>query len=221
MTDQSFERERDEMVQHQLRERGITDEDVLEAFRTVPREAFVNEEHQSRAYDDRALPTESGQTISQPYMVASMTELLDVDQGDKILEVGTGSGYQAAILADMGARVFSVERERELSDRAAERLKNTGYLDRVTLHVGDGTRGWSEHAPYDGIIVTAGAPEIPPSLKEQTAVGGRIVIPVGTKHKQTIHLCRRTADNKWDTEETLPCVFVSLVGNEGWDSGKK
>lgn len=208
------------MVENQLGDRGITDENVLEAFNTVPREQFVNEEHRSRAYDDRALPTTAGQTISQPYMVASMTELLDVEQGDKILEIGTGSGYQAAILAEMGAEVFSVERERELSDRAADRLRETGYLDRVTLHVGDGTLGWPEHAPYDGVIVTAGAPEIPTPLKDQTAVGGRIVIPVGTKHKQSIHVCRRTAENDWQTEETLPCVFVSLVGAEGWDSGK-
>jgi protein-L-isoaspartate(D-aspartate) O-methyltransferase len=215
-----FERRRREMVQEQLVERDITDEDVLDAFRTVPREVFVESEYREQAYEDRALPTRSGQTISQPYMVARMTQELGLEEGDRVLEVGTGSGYQSAILAEMGARVYTVEAVSELSERAAERLSSLGYGDRVTFKVGDGTLGWEEHAPYDGIVVTAGAPEVPEPLKQQTAVGGRIVIPVGTKHQQSITIFTRVGESEWDKRESIPCVFVSLVGEEGWSSGK-
>lgn len=205
------------MVREQLERRGIDDPRVLDAFREVPREEFVLPKHRDQAYRDRALPILCDQTISQPYMVATMTQALDVRAGDRVLEIGTGSGYQTAILAAMGARIFTVERHRELAERARENLRGAGYADRVHFRVGDGTRGWPEHAPFDRILVTAGAPEVPESLREQTARGGKIVIPVGTRSGQTLRVLVRREDGSFEREDSVSCVFVPLTGEEGWD----
>jgi protein-L-isoaspartate(D-aspartate) O-methyltransferase len=204
------------MVQNQLVDRGISDETVLDAFRSVPRQLFVNESHRSKAYKDRALPTGSGQTISQPYMVAFMTEKLDVKPGQKVLEVGTGSGYQTAILLEIGATVYTIEAEKSLSDRARETLTEADYSSNVYFKVGDGTLGWPKHAPYDRIIVTAGAPDVPDPLKEQSAESAKIVIPVGNKTKQSIELLERIGGRGWTQKSLTNCVFVPLVGDEGW-----
>ncbi len=205
------------MVREQLERRGIDDPRVLDAFREVPREAFVMPQHRGQAYRDRALPIQCDQTISQPYMVATMTQALDVRPEHRVLEIGTGSGYQTAILAAMGARVFTVERHRELTDRARENLRRAGYADRVNFRVGDGTCGWAEHAPFDRVLVTAGAPEVPESLREQTARGGKIVIPVGSRSGQTLRVLARREDGTFEREESVSCVFVPLTGKEGWD----
>jgi len=219
-SEDTFTQKRERMVKEQLESRGIHDQRVLNAFRTVPREEFVPPRHRSSAYDDRALPTKEGQTISQPYMVASMTETLGVSPGDWILEVGTGSGYQAAILAEMEAEVYTIEHFSSLLSEATERFQKLGYASKIHTKVGDGTTGWEEHAPYDGIIVTAAAPEVPPSLKRQTAVGGTIVIPIGSRTQQKISILERTSRDGWSQEKSTPCVFVSLVGEEGWDHGR-
>src|SRR6476661_434135 len=184
------ERARSDMVSRQLRRRSIRDERVLEAMATTPREAFVPGVPTSLAYDDRALPIDAGQTISQPYMVARMTELLRVEPGDRILEVGTGSGYQAAVLAWLGARVTSIERHHELSDEARDRL-GALEIDGVDVRLGDGSIGEPEGAPWDGIVVTAAAPAIPDPLREQLAVGARLVIPVGPRYQQDLIVVER------------------------------
>ena len=173
------------MVENQIRRRGISDELVLDAMRRVPREAFVPHEHVSAAYADCALPIGHGATISQPYIVASMTQALRVTPGTRILEVGTGSGYQAAVLAACGCAVFSVERVQALHERAAEVLRATGFGD-VELRLGDGSRGWAEQAPFDRILITAAAPRLPPALADQLAEGGLLVAPVGDDWMQVI-----------------------------------
>lgn len=209
------------MVRQQLEDRGIEDERVLKAFRTVPRHEFVNPSYSEHAYSDRALPTQGGQTISQPYMVASMTEKLQVDAGNSVLEIGTGSGYQTAVLLELGARVYTVERNGELSARARERLRSLGYDDKVRFRVGDGTRGWPEYAPYDRVLVTAGAPSVPESLKEQAAPEARIVIPVGTKSRQELVVLSREKGGTWSEEHHIGCVFVPLTGSEGWEDAER
>lgn len=205
------------MVREQLEARGIDEPRVLSAFRSVPREAFVPPEYRDEAYCDRALPIRCDQTISQPFMVATMTQALAVEEGHRVLEVGTGSGYQTAILAAMGADVFTVERHRDLTDRARENLRLAGYGDHVRFRVGDGTRGWPEHAPYDRILVTAGAPAVPESLQNQTARPGRIVIPVGNRGGQTLQVLTRREDGSFTRQSSVSCVFVPLTGEEGWD----
>lgn len=217
MTDDHFSSQRKKMVRTQLVERGIQNQTVIEAFRNVPRERFVPEEHRKYAYQDRALPTSEGQTISQPYMVASMTQQLQPQAEDRILEIGTGSGYQSAILAEIGARVFTIEREQTLANQAREILDSLGYGEQIQIRVGDGTRGWPEYAPYNGIIVTAGAPSIPDSLKEQLSVGGRLVIPVGNRSQQYLVTVTREEADQWNRKSGSPCVFVPLVGAEGWE----
>lgn len=207
-----FSRERAEMVERQLRRRGISNERVLAAMALVPREEFVPPGLAGRAYEDGPLPIGYGQTISQPYMVALMTQLLDPQGGSRVLEVGCGSGYQAAVLAALGAEVFSVERVPELARQAAERLERLGYPVRV--RVGDGTLGWPEEAPFDGIIVTAGAPEVPPSLLAQLADGGRLVIPVGPGAVQELVVVTRRGE-EFDRRGVCSCMFVPLVGKEG------
>lgn len=207
-----FSRERAEMVERQLRRRGISNERVLAAMTLVPREEFVPPGLAARAYEDGPLPIGYGQTISQPYMVALMTQLLDPHEGSRVLEVGCGSGYQAAVLAALGAEVFSVERVPELARQAAERLERLGYPVRV--RVGDGTLGWPEEAPFDGIIVTAGAPEVPPSLLAQLADGGRLVIPVGPGAVQELVVVTRRGD-EFERRGVCSCMFVPLVGKEG------
>jgi protein-L-isoaspartate(D-aspartate) O-methyltransferase len=207
------------MVAQQLERRGIRDSRVLEAMASVPREAFVPGVPSSVAYDDRALPIDAGQTISQPYMVARMTELLEIERGDRILEIGTGSGYQAAVLARLGARVTSIERHADLSEAAGERLAANAPegAERVDLRVGDGSRGQPDGAPWDGIVVTAGAPSIPNDLREQLAVGARLVIPVGPRDRQELIVIERRGPYDWQEWSDGAVVFVPLVGEAGWD----
>jgi len=182
----------------------------------VPRERFVPGVPTSQAYGDRALPIDAGQTISQPYMVARMTELLEVQPGDRILEIGTGSGYQAAILASMGAAVTSIERHADLADAARERLAAEGFGN-VDVRTGDGSRGLADGAPWDGIVVTAAAPGIPDELREQLAIGARLVIPVGPRETQDLRVVERRGPADWHEWSDGAVVFVPLVGEGGWD----
>ena len=208
--------ERAWMVERQLRPRGIAAERVLAAMRAVPREAFVPAGVRGAAHADEALPIEAGQTISQPFIVARMTELLHVGPGDRVLDIGTGSGYQAAVLAEMGCRVLSIERIRELAESARARLEALGYADRVEVRVGDGSLGDAEGAPWCGIVVAAAAPAIPPALREQLDPdGGRLVLPVGSAAHQELILVERRAD-EWRETSDGPVMFVPLIGAEGF-----
>jgi protein-L-isoaspartate(D-aspartate) O-methyltransferase len=207
---------RERMVREQVAARGIRDPAVLAAMRRVPRERFLQESLEEFAYQDTPLPIESDQTISQPYVVAYMTECLRLVGGERVLEIGTGSGYAAAVLAEIAGDVYTVERYANLAASAAERLERLGYRNVHVLH-GDGTRGWPEHAPYDAIVVAAGGPEIPASLREQLAVGGRLVIPLGpTARQQRLVRITRVAAHRYEQEELLEVAFVPLVGAEGW-----
>jgi protein-L-isoaspartate(D-aspartate) O-methyltransferase len=213
MSDFSTARRR--MVEAHLTARGIADPEVLRAMGRVPRHLFVDEALRDRAYSDAALPIGHDQTISQPLMVATMSQALQLEGGEKVLEIGSGSGYQTAILAELAERVFSVERIAALYRRARALLDRLGYHNVVLRH-GDGTLGWADHAPYDAIVVTAGAPHVPRELREQLAIGGRLVIPVGERQQQT--LLRITRGAAADRRELLGgCVFVSLVGSDGWE----
>jgi protein-L-isoaspartate(D-aspartate) O-methyltransferase len=204
------------MVQQQLRGRDVRDERVLAAMEKVPRELFVPPELKSRAYEDEALPIGAGQTISQPYMVARICEALGLRGGERVLDVGTGSGYQAAVLAELAEEVHSIERIPELAHRARENLAAAGY-DNVRVHVGDGTLGDSEHAPFDAIAVAAAAPELPPSLYDQLRPNGRLVIPVGSRRGQDLQLVVRSPEGP-AVVSTVPCRFVPLVGEEGFEA---
>ena len=206
---------RDEMVEQQMRARGITDERVLEAMRRVPRHLFVPPGRRDRAYDDTPLPLGEGQTISQPYMVAWMTELLCLRGNEVVLEVGTGSGYQAAVLGVLAKKVYTIERIPSLAEAAA-RLLTELSLDNVEIVVGDGSKGLKEHAPYDGILVTAGSPGVPQVLVEQLADGGRLVITVGPASMQMLNVITRRGDDV-ETNQVGSCVFVPLVGMYGWE----
>ncbi|MGC2062061.1 MAG: protein-L-isoaspartate(D-aspartate) O-methyltransferase [Thermodesulfovibrionales bacterium] len=202
------------MVRNQLIPRGISDPNVLRAMEEVPRHLFVEPAQQPHAYDDSALPTADGQTISQPYMVAIMTELLELHGGEKVLEIGTGSGYQAAILATLAGEVYTIERFEDLADKAAERFRTLGYPN-IYVKSGDGTLGWPEEAPFARIIVTAGSPEIPPPLIDQLGPRGILVAPVGERYsQQLIKLIK--AEEGIRTSYHTPCVFVPLVGAFGW-----
>ena len=204
------------MVATQLRSRGIADERVLRAMGTIPRESFVSDTQRGTAYADEALPIPAGQTISQPYMVARMTELLAPRPGDRVLEIGTGSGYQTAILAILGAAIVSIERQPELAVTARERLARLGLGGAVAIRVGDGSVGDRDGAPFDGIVVTAAAPSVPTALREQLSpAGGRLVIPVGDRHRQDLMLVTRRGD-EWHQRNEGPCVFVPLVGEAGF-----
>jgi protein-L-isoaspartate(D-aspartate) O-methyltransferase len=204
------------MVATQLRRRGIADERVLHAMNTIPREMFVTETQRREAYADEALPIPAGQTISQPYMVAWMTELLAPHAGDRVLEIGTGSGYQTAILAILGAAVVSIERQPELAAAARERLARLGLGGAVDIRVGDGSVGDAAGAPYDAIVVTAAAPSIPTPLREQLSRdGGRLVIPVGDRQRQDLMLVVRNGD-EWHARNEGACVFVPLLGEAGF-----
>ena len=212
----TFERERDEMVVRQLQARGIRDGRVLEAMRQVPRHRFVDAALVEHAHDDTPLPIGEHQTISQPFMVALMSETLELHgELPRVLEVGTGSGYQAAVLATMGARVFTIERIPQLAARARAVLAELGLDRRVRVIEGDGTLGWPAEAPYDGIVVTAGAPQIPRPLLEEVALGGCLVLPMGEEDVQTLVRLRRGPQGL--TEEYLgDCRFVKLRGAYGW-----
>jgi len=209
-----FEQQRRDMVENQLRRHGIRDERVLEAMETVPREQFVPPREEVRAYLDGALPIEHGQSISQPYMVALMTEALKLTGSERVLELGTGTGYQAAVLAALCSEVYSIERIPELAQSARQRLEALGIAN-VTITVGDGTAGRPEHAPYDGIIVTAGAPEAPAPLLEQLAEGARLVVPVGDRYAQMLKAYVKTPDGI-EESNLCPCKFVPLVGAYAW-----
>jgi protein-L-isoaspartate(D-aspartate) O-methyltransferase len=209
------DRARAAMIADQLRRRGISDERVLSVMAELPREVFVPAVSATSAYDDRALPIESGQTISQPYVVARMTELLDVEPGERILEIGTGSGYQAAILGRLGATVRSIERWADLAASATEHLRGVG-IENVEVVVADGSAGDPSGAPWDGILVTAGAPAIPIALREQLAVGARLVIPVGPRNVQELVVVERRGPADWREWSDGPVVFVPLVGEGGW-----
>ena len=207
-----FDFDRQEMVAL-VKDRDITNEYLLRAMATVERHLFVAEAFKNRAYEDSALPIGSGQTISQPYTVAFMTQVLQVKKGDKVLEIGTGSGYQAVILAEMGARVFTIERDLDLLAGARKMFDKLGY--RIASKGGDGTVGWNEFAPFDGIIVTAGAPTVPQPLLDQLADGARLVIPVGDLDIQTLTVCTCNGD-KFDHREIEGFKFVPLIGKLGW-----
>ena len=207
-----FDSERADMIEL-LRERGISDARLLQVMGVIERHLFVPEPFTNRSYDDSALPIAKGQTISQPYTVALMTQELKVKESAKILEVGTGSGYQACILAAMGARTFTIERDMDLLSGARRMFDRLGY--RIASKCGDGTVGWNEFAPFDGIIVTAGAPNVPEPLRKQLADGGRLVIPVGDLDLQTLVVITRHGE-KYDRQEISGFKFVPLVGKMGW-----
>ncbi|MEA3465987.1 MAG: protein-L-isoaspartate(D-aspartate) O-methyltransferase [Thermodesulfobacteriota bacterium] len=203
------------MVTRHIIARGITDEAVVSVMQQVPRHLFVEEALQGQAYTDYALPIGEKQTISQPYIVAVMSAALELKSADRVLEVGTGSGYQAAVLSRLAAHVYSVERLVSLARRARRILDGIGYSN-VHIHVSDGTIGWGEQAPFDAIIVTAGAPAVPQQYLEQLTIGGRLVIPVGTGSSQVLKRIVRTAQQDYSEEDLLNCRFVPLIGEHGW-----
>jgi protein-L-isoaspartate(D-aspartate) O-methyltransferase len=207
--------ERQAMVDHQLRARGIRDERVLAAMGRVPRELFVRPELRSRAYDDAALPIGEGQTISQPYMVARICQELELRGGERVLDIGTGSGYQAAVLAELMEEVHSIERIPALAEAARGQLALAGYADRVHVHVGDGTRGLPELAPFDAIAVAAAAPGLPETLYDQLAPRGRLVVPIGDRWEQRLDVIVHTPEGP-AVLRTVPCRFVPLLGEEGF-----
>ena len=213
MSDFSIARRR--MVEAQVIARGITDSRVIAAMLKVPRHRFVEEALQGQAYLDAPLPIGERQTISQPYMVAFMSEALALDGTETVLEVGTGSGYQAAVLALLADRVFSLERIPTLARRARKVLDECGFT-KVNIRLADGTRGWQEMAPFEGIVVTAGAPHVPPEYLEQLALGGRLVIPVGDRNSQVLMRITRTGQADFKEERLLGCRFVPLIGSRGW-----
>ncbi len=202
--------ERLEMVSKQVEARGVRDPAVLDAMRAVPRHRFVPPSLRASAYQDRPLPIGSGQTISQPYIVALMTELAGVKPGDKVLEVGTGSGYQAAVLAQMGVKLFSIEIIAGLAKRAEATLTELGYTKNVEVRHGDGYAGWPEQAPFDAILVTAAPPKVPKPLKEQLKVGGRLIIPVGKRYQSLLKVTR--TKNGFGGESVIPVRFVPMTG---------
>ena len=211
-----WERERLRMVEEQLARRGIADARVLEAMRRVPRHLFVEEALRERAYGDHPLPIAEEQTISQPYIVALMTQLLELTGQEKVLEVGTGSGYQTAVLAELARRVCSIERLPRLAERARALLEQLGYAN-VWVRVGSGTLGWPDEAPFDRILVTAGGPSVPPPLFQQLAEGGRLVLPIGDPVNQTLTTVEKIR-GEMNTHEHGECKFVKLVGKYAWES---
>ena len=217
MSATAFESERLAMIEWQLLRRGIRDERVLEAMLKVPRHEFVPLPNRQEAYDDKPIAIGEGQTISQPYMVAAMTEAAQVYPGDKVLEIGTGSGYQAAILAQLGAEVITLERIPRLAETARERLARLGY-EGIRVISGDGSAGYAPGAPYAAIVVTAGAPAVPQVLAAQLAEGGRLVIPVGTLQLQTLQVILKLGD-RLSARDLESCQFVPLVGKQAWPEG--
>jgi protein-L-isoaspartate(D-aspartate) O-methyltransferase len=211
-----FRQRRERMVRNQIAGRGIKDTAVLRAMRTVPREFFVPERYQRYAYDDTPLPIPGKQTISQPYVVALMISRLELDADDRVLEIGTGSGYAAALIGQIVREVHTVERIGKLVNYARERLELLGY-DNVHVHQGDGTLGWEPEAPYDGIVVAAGGPSVPDSLKRQLAENGRLIIPVGRseRHQNLIRVIK-TGEERFEESDLGAVAFVPLIGDEGW-----
>jgi protein-L-isoaspartate(D-aspartate) O-methyltransferase len=213
MLDRRFAKPRQRLVE-QLIEKGIEDPLVLKAIGTLPRHTLIDTALHHRAYEDSALPIGLGQTISQPFTVAKQTELLGIQPGDKILEIGTGSGYQCMVLCELKAEVYSVERHNELYHRAKDALRALGY--RPQLKCGDGTLGWSTYAPYHGIVVTAGAPVVPDDLIRQLHIGGRLIIPVGSSTEQSMLRITRVSEEEYRQEEYEGFKFVPLIGQKGW-----
>jgi len=209
----SPQKDRLEMIRR-LEAQGITDKRVLEVMGRIPRHLFISNALWDHAYADHPVPIDCGQTISQPYIVALMTQALQLEKGDRVLEIGTGSGYQTAILAELAQHVYTIERFAELSEKARKLLTDAGYTN-ISFRVGDGTLGWPEEAPFDKIIVTAAAPDVPPSLLEQLAEGGKMVIPVGGRQLQTLLALTKEHD-KLHREELCACSFLPLIGREGW-----
>jgi protein-L-isoaspartate(D-aspartate) O-methyltransferase len=207
---------RKRMVDLQIAGRGVRDARVLAAMREVPREAFVDPDYEEDAYEDVPLPIEAGQTISQPYMVAMMIEAAEIGPDDRVLEVGAGSGYAAAVMSRIAQRVYAIERHEVLGTLAKGRFEKLGY-DNIELRVGDGTRGWPEVAPLDAIIVAAAGPEAPPALKEQLAIGGRLVIPIGEQRwPQSLRKITRKSATEYGSEDLGAVAFVPLIGEQGW-----
>jgi len=213
MEKESHNPQQRDMVIQQIISRGIDDAKLLRVFEAVPRHLFVPKEQEKFAYGDFPLPIGEGQTISQPYMVALMTEALKAKEGMSVLEVGTGSGYQAAILAYLGLKVYSIERFSDLAEKANKVCSSLGY--EINIRVGDGTLGWADNAPYDRIIVTAGSFDTPKPLIDQLKIGGVMVIPLGSRLHQTLTVVRKIAKDKIETEELCGCIFVPLVGKYG------
>jgi protein-L-isoaspartate(D-aspartate) O-methyltransferase len=214
MAEDNYAQARNDMVNSQLITRGIRNPRVLAAIRRVPRHRFIPSHLWDQAYNDYPLPIGEDQTISQPYIVALMTEILEPREADRVLEIGAGSGYQAAILAELVAQVFTMDRVGPLADRAQEALRSLGYGN-IKVRLGDGTLGWPEKAPFDGIIVTAAAPQVPRPLTEQLALNGRLVVPVGDRYSQTLTLVRKTKEGL-KFEYHGGCRFVPLIGKYGW-----
>ena len=214
----SFTELRAGMVERNIAARGVRDELVLDAMRTVPRELFLPKNLREFAYEDLPLPIAGEQTISQPYIVAFMAEALLLKGGEKVLEIGAGSGYAAAVLSEIAASVYTVERLGPLAEKAAALLAELGYENVHVLH-GDGTKGWPDHAPYDAIVVAAGGPRVPDALKEQLKIGGRLVIPVGADQRsQELVRVTRISKNEYRSEDIADVRFVPLIGEEGWDA---
>jgi protein-L-isoaspartate(D-aspartate) O-methyltransferase len=213
-----YMKQRMKMVDTQIRARGIRDPRVLKALEKVPRHLFVNEALRDQAYNDNPLPIDGGQTISQPYIVALMTEALELRGSEKVLEIGTGSGYQAAVLAELVDHVFSIDRIASLAGNARRLLESLNYYN-IAIRVGDGTLGWKDEAPFNAVMVTAGAPDIPKTLVEQIAVGGRLVVPVGGRHSQVLMKLTRLSESVNDVkkEDLGGCRFVDLIGEYGWE----
>ncbi len=209
----SPQKDRIEMVRR-LEAQGISDKNVLEVMRRIPRHLFIPNALWDQAYVDHPVPIDCGQTISQPYIVALMTQALQLTKSDRVLEIGTGSGYQTAILAELAQHVYTIERFPELSEKAQKLLKEAGYTN-ISFRVGDGTMGWPEEAPFEKIIVTAAAPDVPRPLIEQLAEGGRLVIPVGGRQLQTLLQITKEGE-KLRREELCACSFLPLIGREGW-----
>lgn len=211
----NFDISRKRMVQEQVISRGITDSRLIETLFRIPRHLFVQEAMAAQAYSDGPLPIGEKQTISQPYIVALMTEQLELNSSDHVLEIGTGSGYQTAILASLVRRVWTIERIRPLAMQARKVLDSLHLLN-VNIKVGDGTLGWPEEGPFDAILVTAGAPAVPETLAFQLAPGGRLVIPVGDESSQTLFRIRKETDGSLTRETGIGCRFVPLIGQQGW-----
>jgi protein-L-isoaspartate(D-aspartate) O-methyltransferase len=219
MAEDQYAQARNDMVNSQLITRGIRNPRVLAAMRRVPRHRFIPSHLWDQAYNDYPLPIGEDQTISQPYIVALMTEILEPREPDRVLEIGAGSGYQAAILAELVAQVFTMDRVGPLADRAVEMLRSLEYRN-IKVRLGDGTLGWPEEAPFDGIIVTAAAPQVPRPLTEQLALNGRLVIPVGDRYSQTLTLVRKTKGGL-KFEYHGGCRFVPLIGKYGWPEDER